>query len=192
MMWTNKRDTSKNTQLTNSIGKILMTIKQLKQQIKPSVMPTEEHTKPRELLHREISKGKRKRDQRGINKPPVVPIFHPHHHNIKMQVCKGDTLHQNRPNSGSKGEECLVMEHRRSKDGPVLKEIKKPIVPAIDLSTKPQNMPNKPRNRITEPNMDKTPKMDEIKKDKITKKNRITEKDKTTKKDSPINWKRML
>eukprot|EP00957_Ditylum_brightwellii_P018999 1430115-Ditylum_brightwellii.AAC.1 len=93
---------------------MLMTIKQLNQQIKPSAMPTKQHAKPKELLHREPQKGKRKKDQRGINKPPVVPISHPTHHN---------NTHQNGPNSGSEGEECPAMEHRRSKVGHMPKEI---------------------------------------------------------------------
>eukprot|EP00957_Ditylum_brightwellii_P109205 8330331-Ditylum_brightwellii.AAC.1 len=113
MMWTNEGDTSKNTQLTNANDDMLMAIKQLKQQIKPNTMPTEQHAKPRELLHRELQKGERKRDQGGTNKPPAVPISHPTHHDI---------THQNGPNSGSEGEECPEMEHKRSKVGPVPKK----------------------------------------------------------------------
>eukprot|EP00957_Ditylum_brightwellii_P104637 7973794-Ditylum_brightwellii.AAC.1 len=71
-----------------------------------SLKPKEQHMKLRELMCRETSKGKRKRDQRGINKAPAVPISHPVHHN---------NTHQNRPNSGSKGEECPAAEHGRSK-----------------------------------------------------------------------------
>uniref|UniRef100_A0A7S2E9L3 Uncharacterized protein n=1 Tax=Ditylum brightwellii TaxID=49249 RepID=A0A7S2E9L3_9STRA len=41
----------------------------------------------------------------------------------RSKVPKGDTLHQNRPNSGSKGEECPATEHNRSKVGHVSKEI---------------------------------------------------------------------
>jgi len=41
----------------------------------------------------------------------------------RSRVPKGDTLHQNRPNSGSKGEECPATEHSRSKVGHVSKEI---------------------------------------------------------------------
>eukprot|EP00957_Ditylum_brightwellii_P128436 9795521-Ditylum_brightwellii.AAC.1 len=57
--------------------------------------------------------GKRKRDQKGINKPPAVPISHPTLH---------INTHQNKPNSGSKGEECPEMEHERSKVGLVPKK----------------------------------------------------------------------
>eukprot|EP00957_Ditylum_brightwellii_P032653 2475410-Ditylum_brightwellii.AAC.1 len=105
MMWTNEKHTS-NTQLTNAIDDMLMTIKKLEKQIKPSTIPTEQHAKPRELLHRKPQQEERKRDQRGINKPPAVPTSHPTHHN---------NTHQNGPNSGSKGEECPKMEHGSSK-----------------------------------------------------------------------------
>eukprot|EP00957_Ditylum_brightwellii_P174799 13308977-Ditylum_brightwellii.AAC.1 len=55
----------------------------------------------------------RNRNQRLINNPPAVPIFHPTHCN---------NTHQNRPNSGSEGEEHPAMERGRSKVGPVSKE----------------------------------------------------------------------
>eukprot|EP00957_Ditylum_brightwellii_P050907 3861564-Ditylum_brightwellii.AAC.1 len=42
---------------------------------------------------------KRKRDQRGINNPPEMPISHPTHHSMAMQVPKGDSHDQTRPNS---------------------------------------------------------------------------------------------
>eukprot|EP00957_Ditylum_brightwellii_P031908 2419284-Ditylum_brightwellii.AAC.1 len=113
MMWTNKGNMSKNTQLTSAINKMLMTIKQLEQQIIPSTIPTEEHTKPRELLHRETPKVRRKRNQRGINEPPAVPISYPTHHN---------NTHQNGPNIGSKREVCPATEHGRSEVGPVPNE----------------------------------------------------------------------
>eukprot|EP00957_Ditylum_brightwellii_P123687 9429461-Ditylum_brightwellii.AAC.1 len=51
----------------------------------------------------------RKRDQRGINNPPVVPISHLNHPNTSTQIG---------PNSRSEGEECHAMEHRRSEVGP--------------------------------------------------------------------------
>eukprot|EP00957_Ditylum_brightwellii_P102752 7830567-Ditylum_brightwellii.AAC.1 len=47
---------------------------------------------------------------------------------MDLQVPKGDTLHQKRPNNGSNGEECPTMEHGRYKVGLVPREIKKPTV----------------------------------------------------------------
>eukprot|EP00957_Ditylum_brightwellii_P121025 9230060-Ditylum_brightwellii.AAC.1 len=64
----------------------------------------------------ETPKRKRRRDQRDINKPPVVQTSHPTHHNI---------THQNGPNCGSKGEECPATKHRRSKVAPMPKDMRK-------------------------------------------------------------------
>eukprot|EP00957_Ditylum_brightwellii_P125163 9541783-Ditylum_brightwellii.AAC.1 len=64
----------------------------------------------------ETPKGKRRGDQRGINKPSVVPTSHPTHHNI---------TNPNRHNSGSKGEECPAMDHGRSKGAPGPKDLRK-------------------------------------------------------------------
>eukprot|EP00957_Ditylum_brightwellii_P156934 11944044-Ditylum_brightwellii.AAC.1 len=81
MMWTNKGDTS-NTQLIQSIVTMLVIIKQLGCQhnemlstkvwhehgkmLSRSLKPKEQHTKQRELLHKEPQKEERKRDQRGL------------------------------------------------------------------------------------------------------------------------------
>eukprot|EP00957_Ditylum_brightwellii_P151645 11548368-Ditylum_brightwellii.AAC.1 len=111
MMWTNKEDTSKNTQLTNAINGM-----QHGQLIKPKEEAPNKLaklSKSCEQTKQLNTKGKRKRDQRGFNKPPAVPISHSTHHN---------NAHQNGPNSGSEGEECPKMEHKRSKVGPVPKK----------------------------------------------------------------------
>eukprot|EP00957_Ditylum_brightwellii_P071183 5410632-Ditylum_brightwellii.AAC.1 len=95
------------------------------------------------------TKGERKRDQRGTNNPPAVPISHLTSHNMELQVPKGDTLHQNGPNSGSKGKECSAMEHGRSEVGSVSKELKKLTVElAINLSTEPQPRKKFERNNL--------------------------------------------
>eukprot|EP00957_Ditylum_brightwellii_P068934 5232325-Ditylum_brightwellii.AAC.1 len=92
MIWTNKGDTSK-THFTQAIEEMPVTIKQLgcnnnempstkvrhKHDKMPSrsLKPKEQHAKQRKMLHKEPQKLERKRDQRRINKPPVVPISHP-------------------------------------------------------------------------------------------------------------------
>eukprot|EP00957_Ditylum_brightwellii_P184869 14079797-Ditylum_brightwellii.AAC.2 len=102
---------------------MLTSIKHLKE--------NEQYGWPRELLCRELQKGKRNREKRGNSKPPaVVPLSHPTNHN---------NTNQNGPNSGSKGEECPTAEHRRSKVGPMPKEI----------STEPK--PMKERMSMDEP-----------------------------------------
>eukprot|EP00957_Ditylum_brightwellii_P093880 7148647-Ditylum_brightwellii.AAC.1 len=58
----------------------------------------------------------------------------------------GNNLHQNGHNSGSKGEVCPAMEHRRCKVGPVPNEPNKPRNRITEL----QNEPNKLRIRITD------------------------------------------
>mmetsp|Transcript_4204 Transcript_4204/g.5440 ORF Transcript_4204/g.5440 Transcript_4204/m.5440 type:complete len:330 (+) Transcript_4204:23-1012(+) len=83
---TKEQNKSENKQPTNAIDKMLVAIKQLEE---------------------------RKRDQRGINNLPAVPISHLNHPNTSTQIG---------PNSGSEGEECHAMEHRRSKVGPEQEE----------------------------------------------------------------------
>eukprot|EP00957_Ditylum_brightwellii_P177052 13487872-Ditylum_brightwellii.AAC.1 len=129
MIWTNKGVTSKNAQLTNAINDMLTSIKHLTENEQHGQL-REQHGQPTKSKEEvpnkltELSKSceqtrqpnttrKRKRDQREINKPPMVPIFHPTHHN---------NTHQNGPNSGSKGEICPATEHRRSKVGPMPNE----------------------------------------------------------------------
>eukprot|EP00957_Ditylum_brightwellii_P087013 6623263-Ditylum_brightwellii.AAC.2 len=78
---------------------------------------SELHGQPRELCSKEpklsLQTEERKRDQRGVNNLPLMPISHPTHYN---------STYQSGTNSGSKGEECLATEHRRSKVGTVPKK----------------------------------------------------------------------
>eukprot|EP00957_Ditylum_brightwellii_P200469 15282455-Ditylum_brightwellii.AAC.1 len=84
MMWTDKGDTSKTTQLTNAIDKMLMTIKQLDQQIKSSAMPTEQHAKPREQPYEQPRKQPYEQLREQPSKKPREPSRESHGQPMKL------------------------------------------------------------------------------------------------------------
>eukprot|EP00957_Ditylum_brightwellii_P001252 98000-Ditylum_brightwellii.AAC.1 len=63
--------------------------------IHPVIMPNKSTELCKQYVQTEQlnTKGERNRTKSGTNNPPAVPISHPTHYNMDLQVPQGDTLH---------------------------------------------------------------------------------------------------